>query len=624
MKNFQENTISKLIIKSWYVLLFFIIIMAKCIICINLLSQNASNYKALYSIFASVLLIISISLLFKRNAQINYLYFMDLLISIFIVTDLEYFRYFNDVVSISSLKNLTQLVGVSQSVKSIFSAKYLLFFIDIPLLLPVISHFEKRPDSSPYVFFKRAVLFAVFFTISFCMEYRIICNFSKEQPGLLSSLRNKLYITNNIGSLNYHGIDIYNFISVEIKKSVKLPEERKQLIKNVLATNNSADNSTVNYSNIGNGKNLIVIQVESLQQFVINTKVNGQEVTPNLNKFINKSLYFDNFFHQVAAGNTSDAEFMTNNSLYPAAAGAAYSIYYKNDLNSIAEKLKEKKYYTAAFHANNATFWNRNVMYETEGFDDFYSLSNYNNDEIISLGLSDKSFLDQTLKKLKTLKEPYYSFIVTLTSHYPFDATDSYGQFDTGEYENTLLGNYLKAIHYTDQQLGTFLDGLEKSGIMDNSIIAIYGDHSAIPKNNISDLYKLMNEKNNDDFHWYQYQKVPFIIHFPGDKYSGINHIYTGQMDTYPTLANILGINPNYILGKDMLNSKEGKVIFRNGSFTDGNIFYISSTDSYYDMKTGKVIKPTEEMIKKKNDYSDELQYSDDILNKNLIKEFKN
>lgn len=623
MKNFQENTILKPIIRSWNMLLFFIIIMAKCIICINLLSQNVSNYKVLYSIFASVLLIASISLLFKRNAQINYLYFMDLLISIFIVTDLEYFRYFNDVVSISSLKNLTQLVGVSQSVKSIFSAKYLLFFIDIPLLLPVISHFEKRLDSSPYVFFKRVVLFAVFFTMSFCMEYRIICNFSKEQPGLLSGLRNKLYITNNLGSLNYHGVDIYNFINVEIKKSVKLPEERKQLIKNVLAANNSTDNSTVNYSNIGKGKNLIVIQVESLQQFVINTKVNGQEVTPNLNKFINKSIYFDNFFHQVAAGNTSDAEFMTNNSLYPAAAGAAYSIYYKNDLNSLAEKLKEKNYYTAAFHANNATFWNRNVMYETEGFDDFYSLNNYSNDEIISLGLSDKSFLNQTLKKLKTLKEPYYSFIVTLTSHYPFDATDSYGQFDTGEYENTLLGNYLKAIHYTDQQLGTFLDGLEKSGIMDNSIIALYGDHSAIPKNNISDLYKLMNEKNNDDFHWYQYQKVPFIIHFPGDKYSGINHIYTGQMDTYPTLANILGINSNYILGKDMLNSKEGKVIFRNGSFTDGNIFYISSTDSYYDMKTGKVVKPTEEMIKKKNDYSDELQYSDDILNKNLIKEFK-
>lgn len=400
MKNFQENTILKPIIRNWDMLLFSIIIMAKCIICINLLSQNASNYKVLYSIFASVLLIASISLLFKRNTQINYLYFMDLLISIFIVTDLEYFRYFNDVISISSLRNLTQLGGVSQSVKSIFSAKYLLLFIDIPLLLPAIFHLKKRPDGCSYVFFKRAVLFAVFFTISFCMEYRIICNFSKEQPGLLSSLRNKLYITNNLGSLNYHGIDIYNFISVEIKKSVKLPEERKQLIKNVLTANNSSDNSTVNYSNIGKGKNLIVIQVESLQQFVINTKVNGQEIAPNLNKFINKSIYFDNFFHQVAAGNTSDAEFMTNNSLYPAAAGAAYSIYYKNDLNSI-------------------------------------------------------------------------------------------------------------------------------------------------------------------------------------------------------------------------------KVIFRNGSFTDGNIFYISSTDSYYDMKTGKVVKPTEEMIKKKNDYSDELQYSDDILNKNLIKEFK-
>ncbi len=142
---------------------------------------------------------------------------------------------------------------------------------------------------------------------------------------------------------------------------------------------------------------------------------------------------------------------------------------------------------------------------------------------------------------MKKLKEPSFSFIITLTSHFPYDATDKYGEFDVGEYEGTLLGNYMKSIHYADEQLGVFLDKLEKENILDNSIIAIYGDHYAIPRENEKDLSNFLG-KDIDELNWIELQKVPLIIHTPDEKLKGVENGYCGQIDLYPTLANLLNI----------------------------------------------------------------------------------
>lgn len=262
-------------------------------------------------------------------------------------------------------------------------------------------------------------------------------------------------------------------------------------------------------------------------------------------------------------------------------------------------------------------------MYKAQGFDDFYGQRSFTLDENVGLGLSDKSFLTQSIEKMSQFKKPYYSFLVTLSSHFPYNDTKAYGDFNVGEYEGTLLGNYLKAIHYTDEQLGMFLQQLQEKGMDKDSLIVLYGDHFAIPKENMDELYKFENETNKDDLQWYQYQKVPLIIHFPNDEYKGVNSTYSGQMDLYPTLANLLNLQEKYMFGKDILNSKDQKVVFRNGSFTDGKVFYISWTNTYYDISSGQKIPETTELKEKKEQYLSELQYSDDLLNHNLLKEIK-
>lgn len=601
-------------------ILFLIIIYVKVMHYGKQISPDYFYAKVDRPIIASILILVSFFTLFKQSRRIKLLFTLDILISLILIADIVYFRYYKDVITVSAVKNVKLLTGVSASVKSLINVKDFLYLIDIIFLAPIIKKF-KVVNSNKKMFFRKTCMFIATLLIGVVMDTQSVYAVSKEQPTLISSMSDRVYLTKMIGNINFHAIDAYNFVSTSIKNSSKLSTAREQEIKDFLAKNN--ESTGTNFKGEAEGKNLIMIQVEALQEFVINQKINGQEITPNLNRWINKSMYFDNYFYQVAGGNTSDAEFMSNNSLYPAESGAAYYSYSGNTYSSLAKELKEKQYNTAAFHANNEGFWNRNVMYPVQGFDKFYGQHSFNIDENVGLGLSDKSFLNQSLDKLKTLKQPYYSFLVTLSSHYPYDDTKGYGDFNVGEYEGTLLGNYLKGIHYTDQQLGTFLDKLEKEKILDNSIVVLYGDHFAIPKDNEQELYKFEKVNNATDYDWEKYQKVPMLIHFPGDENKGVNHTYSSQMDLYPTLANMFNLPRQYMLGKDILNNNSGKVIFRNGSFTNGKVFYVSWTNTYYDVKTGEKVPETEALKAEKEQYLKELQYSDDILNHNLIKTFK-
>jgi phosphoglycerol transferase MdoB-like AlkP superfamily enzyme len=284
--------------------------------------------------------------------------------------------------------------------------------------------------------------------------------------------------------------------------------------------------------------------------------------------------------------------------------------------------MDDRGYYTAALHGNSESFWNRDVMYKAEGFDNFLGENSFNITEKVGLGLSDKAFLTQSIDKLKNFNQPYFSFLITLSSHYPYDDTKGYGDFDVKPYDNTLLGNYLKGIHYTDAQLGMFLERLEQEGILKNSIVVLYGDHFAIPKQNIGELYNFERVSNPNDLQWYEYQKVPMFIHFPDDQNKGVNHTYSGQMDLYPTLANIFNLPMKYMFGKDILNPRNRNVIFRDGSFTDGKYFYVSTSNTYYDISTGKVVQENPELKQEKENALGQLNYSDDILNHNLLKNF--
>ncbi|MFL0250788.1 LTA synthase family protein [Clostridium neuense] len=625
IKNFFNNKISKQINEFFKsnidVIVFFVILCIKLVSYGKSISPEYFDSSVIVPIIASLLLLFSFSFLLKNKKRIRYLFIIDTIVSILIIADLAYYRYYKDIITVSAVRDAKLLIGVKDAVADVIKINDFLYLADIVIFIPLFKMYYKKINVKVQSMIARTVVFLMIFTIGTVVDAKTFKKVSAEQPTLLTAMSNRIYLTKMIGNLNFHIVDAFNFTSTKIKNSKKLPESEEKQIKSYLESNNSVSNK---FSGIGKGKNLIMIQVEALQGFAINKQIGGKEITPNLNKWVNKSMYFDNYFYQVAGGNTSDAEFMSLNSLYPAQSGAAYYTYGGNTLNALPKELGEKGYYTAALHGYNEGFWNRNVMYKTEDFNDFFGQSKYTDDENVGLGLSDKSFLNQSFDKLQQFKQPYFSFLITLSSHYPFNDVKGYENgmdtLDVGNYKNTLFGNYLEGIHYTDKQLGDFLDKLESSGIADNSIIVLYGDHFAIPKQNINDLYKFEGSNSTDDLAWYQYQKVPLLIHFPKDENKGINHVYAGQMDIYPTIANMFNIKNSYMFGKDIFNTSDRKVTFRNGSFTDGKVFYVSWTNTYYDIKTGSKINETPELKSAKEKSSKELEYSDELLNHNLLK----
>jgi len=622
-ENFALRLMSVLfgtVYNSLDVVVFVFLIVAKVLYYGKQVSPDYFNTAVLRPpVIASILPIIGIMLLLKEKKRIKALFIFDMIVSLILFSDTAYYRYFKDIISVGAIKNSALIGGIFSCLPTLIKFKDLIYLLDLVLLLPLVRIISKKKKNSLNGI-ARFAIFLLVFSSGVIMDGKYIYQLSLDQPLLLSTMSNKLYLTKILGNINYHAIDLYNYAGNYIASKQSVSTETKQSINTFLQTGSGGASSGVVLKDIGNGKNLIMIQVEALQQFAVNKSVNGQEITPNLNKWIKKSLYFDNYFYQVSSGNTSDAEFMSNNSLYPAESGAAYYRYTGDTLDSLPIELGTKGYSTAAFHGYTESFWNRNIMYKTEGFNTFYGESSFTADEKVGMGLSDKSFLNQSISKMKTLKEPYYSFLITLSSHYPFSDVKGYGNFNVGEYEGSLIGDYMKGIHYTDEQLGTFLDQLEKDGTLDNSIVVLYGDHNAIPKEYIDQLYKFEGISNATDLDWYQLQKVPMFIHFPKNANSGVNHNYSGQMDLYPTLANIFNFDTKYTFGKDILNSKSQNVIFRNGSYTDGKVFYVSWTNTYYDISTGKTITETEELKQKKQEALKELNFSDDILNHNLIK----
>lgn len=610
------------IINNIDIILYFIFLNIKITLYGKQIQEGYFNYKLIIlPIASSILILLSFLLLFKRRNRINAILVLDFIVSLVIIGDLNYFRYFKDIPTISVLRNGLMLGTVKSSVASLFKPSDLLFLADIVLFI-IIKIIKLGQGNEETKLRYRLCSFIVLLLVGGAINSIYIYKLSVEQPRLITTMFNRIYIATDLGILDAHGIDVYNEISNTINRNTPLPSDKEAAIESFLQSNSTSTVKATNLTGAAKGKNLIMIQVEALQQFVINQKINGEEITPNLNKWIKKSAYFDNFFYQISSGGTSDAEFMTNNSLYPSASGAAYYLYSGNEFDSLGKAFKNEGYSTAAMHGFKSTFWNRDVMYKAEDFDKFYSDRDYNIDSKVGLGLSDESFLNQSVDKLKALQSPYYAFLITLSSHFPFDDQAGYGDFNVGKYKNTLIGNYINGIHYTDKALGTFLDNLDKEGILKNSIVVLYGDHNAIPKENEQELADFMNIKDMNDLQWSMLQKVPMLIHFPDDKNAGNYDKFAGDMDIYPTLKNLFSLQSSDTLGKDLFNSKDNTVIFRNGSFTDGNIYYYSPTNTYYNIKTGdKTV--TDDKIKTETDNTEmQLEYSDDILKHNLIKKY--
>lgn len=337
---------------------------------------------------------------------------------------------------------------------------------------------------------------------------------------------------------------------------------------------------------VAKGKNLVVIQIESFQDFLIGMNYNGQEVTPFLNSLLkDKTVYFDNYYQQVGTGNTSDAEFETNNSIMGSIEAFTYQLYEKNYFRGLPILLKEQGYETAVLHAHeNRDFWNRDDIYPNLGFDHFYGgligdptrpNGNFEMTEWMGWGLTDSEFYPQAMEYIKELREPFYSFIITLSNHHPFEMLDKYKTIDLlPEDEGTLVGNYLNSAAYTDYALSKLFEEFKNAGLYEDSVFAFYGDHMGLPSE--EETNKIMGRLIGHEYDWDDRMNIPLIIHIPSadDSITTTIHNQGGQTDFLPTIGYVLGLEhlDTIYLGHNLFNYDK-KVVAEHAYLPYGSFF---------------------------------------------------
>ncbi|MEL7657419.1 MAG: LTA synthase family protein, partial [Bacillota bacterium] len=350
---------------------------------------------------------------------------------------------------------------------------------------------------------------------------------------------------------------------------------------------------------VAKGKNLIVIQMESMQNLVVNKTYNGQEITPNLNQLIkSNTIYFDHYYQQLGSGNTSDAEFATNNSIYGSLASYTYKLYTDNYFKGLPKLLKEQGYETAVYHAHeDRNFWNREEAYKSLGFDKFYGgiggteNDQYDMTEWMGWGLTDTEFFKQSMPYVEQMTQPFYSFIITLSNHHPYLMLDKYQFIELlPEDEGTIFGNYLNSAAYTDFAIGQLIQQLKDEGIYENSIIALYGDHMGLPKSD-EEIFKSVSRFLDKDYDFDTMMNIPLIITVPGAEQS-INQIVSvtgGQLDFLPTIAYLMGFESldTVYLGHNLMTIDSGFVAeqtyMTKGSFFSDDIIYEMSRDGVFE-----------------------------------------
>ncbi|HHD2753415.1 TPA: LTA synthase family protein [Clostridium perfringens] len=534
--------------------------------------RQASYFLNYYIAFAAIF--ISICFLFKNKGKFFSLIIVDLFISILTMMDIWYFRGFQTVPSIMLLKQTANLDNLGDSIFSMATPYDLLFFVDFIILIIAFIIFRKSFKNCKSNW--KGTLAVLIISICYIGYVPFNVNVLKRENVKNSYLFSNYDPTDTVeyfSPVGYHIFDIYNVY--KNSKPYEMTAEDQAQIKEYydFKNENLPDNE---YKGMFKGKNLIVIQVESLENFVINQKIDGQEITPNINKLLNNSIYFPNIFEQVNEGTSSDSDLMVNTSMLPLRQGSTFFRNPATTYNSMPNILEKDGYSTIAIHPDKGSFWNYAQGLTGIGFDKFVDYYSFNHDEVIGMGISDGSYFKQVAPMLKEMKQPFYAFTVTLTSHGPFDLPKDYRELKLSpELDNNVLGGYFQSVHYTDAQIGMFIDLLEKEGLLENTVVAIEGDHTGPHKYYNSNIESLSNPES-----WWLdngNHTVPLVVYNPSVKTPVKDDVYGGQIDIMPTLLYLLGVNndvyQNTALGRNLLNTNRSYAVLTDrtvkGELTD-------------------------------------------------------
>lgn len=628
----MNNQISKRF-KILFVALFILLNTLNCyLLTTNLVFRELSPYprnifmvtNSFFGDFGFMVIFLSLSLLLFKNDynRMRFLMIVSIFLSGLYFAFSVYFGYYGMMFSFYNLAAFASEGGgdaVGFLLQSVFTllAYSKPFFLLSSLVLILLFIFKvhkhrKNKDTRQYSFLKNPDRFSIGLSLlivgALIMGSSLSAYRYEIDDTWYEDNTTPLYGTQTIGFLNYYLYDAYSYFFTS--KEGYSDETKEELLDQIAAFREAMQTSPIDGAVVGNsqyegvfaGKNLLLIQLESMNNFVIGLKVevDGEwvEVTPNLNKMLSSSVYLNNYYTTVGIGNTSDSDFTNMTGLYPV--GSIYTVYeYANVLYpSLPRMFKDEGYRTFSSHANTGIFYERAKLFpKLFGFDQHYAEEDFDISEaqLIHTWLNDVDFLKNTIDLMAddASSQPVFTYALTISAHIPYrqptDSVATEGWFvgkpnllpqDFEIVENDSLNSqfvgYLEHISYADYAIGEAMAYLETSGLADDTIVVLYGDHGCgldiydmfyenneIFQNEINDLIVDSGLPTQILLERQMLSNIPFIIFNPNyEEESTLLPAQTislvrGTTSMVRTMASLFGLDPEYYFGVDALSDQK-------------------------------------------------------------------
>ena len=604
--------------------ILFLEILLKFIIC-----KHIFNIGLIYIIIFSLpitLILTILTKLFSKKTNKIIMFIIMVIITIYFEVQYIFYNLFSVPFSFSTIGLANQALDFTNIIKdAIISHLPVFLAILLPLIILII--INKLIDTTKY---KKTTLgsLTIMFIISYLFTFLSLVPNRDEQNSaykLYNNIDDPISIIDQFGILTYTKIDIKRQImgySNELIIEPK-PEEEYREPENIEYGFNSldidfdslnSDNSNINslnsyynslqptnkseYTGLFKNKNLIFILAEGFNEIAVDANR-----TPTLYKLTNSGFVFKNFYSPVFLS-TTGGEFQATTSLIPTQEilklwkSEVPKIYY-----GLGNTFSRLNYRVQSYHDWTHTYYKRDVTMETLGFHNYTGCGNGLENKMNCRWLpSDIDMVNVTTPDYLNQEGNFVTYYVTVSGHSPYNINDNiakkyYDSVKDLPYSEPVK-YYLAAQMELDKMVETLINKLEESGQLDDTVIALVGDHypytlSTEQMNEAASYEKDGTiEVNHSNFIlWNSTMKEPITIDKVGS-----------QIDVLPTILNLFGVDydSRLLVGKDILSDYEGLAIFSNRSWVTDYGSYNSSTRKFT-LKDGKELEDIDSYVSRIN-----------------------
>ena len=573
-----------------------------------------SSYLVISPILFSltwILLFVQVSLSFKKVwSKIVYSLFSFVGLFLFLLNNV-YYSMTKTFFDFHLLESASE--GTPYIFDTLLNCNPLVYVSFIIILISIIFNIRKMPKIEENDFNRVSITIV----IVFILHLFIPLTYGKANTDLTwSSWRNPRNVYNSFNdnnkSMKITGLFEYsfrNFYVTFLKTQEQENEEDIEFLNSAFKENMNKKNS---YTNKLNGKNLILIQLEGTDNWLID-----KDTTPTLYKMMNEGINFSNHYsYYNGGGSTFNSEFAVNTGFITPLSYTknAYSFNKNSFPNSLANLFKERGYTVNAFHMNNGEYYSRTSNYKNWGYDNYYGLIEIDDYKDYSYQLDRELILNEKFNELMFPSDTnFVDYIIAYSGHLPFTNTKGVCKMlydeDTEkeiilEKEKLLKEEKKKCkkekkdhcdkltiddievekpefismseeecvrrqARETDYMMELLLQNLKEKNLLDNTAIVVFTDHYLYTLNDKTILDKYKTTSNN------LINKTPWFIWSSNLKSKKVTTV-TSQLNILPTILNLYGFkyNTNNYIGEDALSSKYNSIVFFSDySWYDGNVY---------------------------------------------------